>query len=216
MAQTPAVATPENYRDLLLALLPPGLAWTRDPTSRLGLVCHAIGDELARVHNRIRDLFLEADPSAANPTDAALSGTGYGGLLDDWERVLGLPDPYVGTPIESLTVDERRAAAGAKYAAQGGCTAAYFITVAARLGYTITIEEPVDPWRVDSSRVDEPIYGEAWAFAWIVTASYDDVSYFRCDSPCDISLVSWGTGDLVSTLEALKPAHTTIHWVFTV
>lgn len=215
MSMTPAVASATDYRDLLLGLLPRGLAWTRDPTSRLGLVCHAIGDELARVHNRILDLIDEADPSAANPADAAFSATGLGGLLDDWERVLGLPDPYVDTPIGSYTVAERRAAAGAKYAAQGGCTAAYFIAVAARLGYTITIDEPVDPWRVDSSRVDEPIYDEGWAFTWIVTASYDDVSYWRCDMPCDMPLTNWGTGDIVSTLEALKPAHTTIHWVFT-
>jgi len=215
MATTPKRATGATYRDVLLGLLPRGIAWTRITTSRIGLYLHAMGDELARAHNRLLDTLTEADPRTANTADSATSDTGFGGLLEDWERVLGLPDPCTGLAVSDYTIEERRDIAGAKLAAQGGATAAYMIAVAARLGYTITIDEPLGPWRCDSSGCDEPIRDESWAFAWIVNATYDNEEYFRCDSPCDSPLVDYGTGDLVCTLEALKPAHTTLHWVFT-
>ena len=216
MGLTPPVATGATYRDVLLRLLPPGIGIPREEGSRLYRVCHAIGDELARAHNRILDLFTEMDPRSANTESAATSDTGQGGLLEDWERVLGLPDPCSDTPLSELTIAERRRAAAAKLVAQGGVTAAYFIEVAETLGYTITIEEPLEPFRCDGPGCDYPLYGEGWAFAWIVNAQYDDEEYFRCDGPgCDAPLVDYGTDALLCLLEALKPAHTTIHWEWT-
>ncbi len=213
---TPSIADGATYRDLLLRLLPPGLGWPRDPDGRLYKVLWAIGDELARVHSRVLSLLLETDPRTANPVDSLLSDTGYGGLLEDWERVLDLPGACSDVSIADMTVDERRAAATAALVAQGGVTAAYFVQVAAALGYTITIEEPLEAWHCDGPGCDAPLYSEAWAFTWIVNAEYDNEVYFRCDGPgCDHPLVDYGTDQLVCMLEKLKPAHTTIHWRFT-
>ena len=213
---TPLTATGATYRDLLLQLLPPGIGIPRDSDSRLYQVLHAIGDELARAHNRLLDVFTEMDPRTTNPAEASISDTGFGGALEDWERVLGLPDPCSDTPLSEMTVAERRRAVASKLIAQGGVTPAYFIQIAAALGYTITIDEPLEAFRCDGPGCDAPLYNETWAFTFIVHATYDDEEYFRCDGPgCDAPLVDYGTDQLICLLEALKPAHTTIHWAFT-
>ena len=59
--------------------------------------------------------------------------------LEDWETELGLPDTcFSGTG----GTDQRIAAVRARFAAVGGQSPAYFICLAASLGYDITIDEP--------------------------------------------------------------------------
>lgn len=67
------------YARMLKALLPPGRLWRLDPDSNLSLLLLACGDELERVDGRGWDLLEESDPSTATE------------LLEDFERVLGLP-----------------------------------------------------------------------------------------------------------------------------
>lgn len=87
-------ATAEHYWQAVRRLLPPGVLWRttgeqttatygdgiRVPRTRLGRLLLAFADELARVHNRARDLVDEEAPATCTETIAA------------WERAHRLPD----------------------------------------------------------------------------------------------------------------------------
>jgi uncharacterized protein YmfQ (DUF2313 family) len=125
----------EWYARQLKQLLPRGALWWFDPGSWLSTLLIAIGDELARVDGRGEALVEEWDPRTALET------------LPDWERVLGLPE---GAAALSSVTAERQAAAARKLAARGGQTAAYFVELAARLGFVVTVVETVaHTWRMD-------------------------------------------------------------------
>ena len=187
--------TAAEYRDLLLALAPPGTALPGEPDSTWGRLLQALADELARVDARADDLIDEADPRTTYE------------LLADWERVAGLPDPCVP---EGQTVTERRNALVGRLTATGGQSRQYFIDLAASLGYSVTITE-FRPQTVDDS-VDAPIYGQDWAFAWQVNAPQTTVTYHTVDGDVAEPLANWGNELLECVLGRYKPAHT--HLIF--
>lgn len=113
-------ATVTGFLKVLQQLLPPGLVWSRSIGTRLSRVLHGTAEELTRVNARTRALIEESIP--ATSTD--------GGLLSDWERVVGLPEfGYVAADD-----DERRTLLTAKLAAQGGQDAPYFLSLAIAAG----------------------------------------------------------------------------------
>jgi uncharacterized protein YmfQ (DUF2313 family) len=101
----------------------------------------------------------------------------------------------------------RRAALVARITAQGGQSRAYYISVAARLGYSVTITE-YRPARY-SDDYSGGYNGEPWAHAWqinapqttIVDADYANATY-------DDRYRSWGNAALECIMTRLKPAHT--------
>ncbi|MCJ2108020.1 DUF2313 domain-containing protein [Methylobacterium sp. E-041] len=106
----------------------------------------AIAGWVADVNARDWMLATQAFPSAI--TDS----------LDDWERELGLPDAcFTGGSGTAARI----AAVRTRFAALGGQSPAYFICLAASLGYTITIDEPTQ-FLVDVSAVTEASISEAW------------------------------------------------------
>jgi uncharacterized protein YmfQ (DUF2313 family) len=119
------------YAHALLALLPLGEIWTRTHESTLVRTITALAAVVERWAARTAQfLILEAFPPDANA------------LLDDWERVLGLPDPCVQSV---LTVAERRVAIREKLARRpGSLDRAYYIGIARRLGYHIDGPAPSD------------------------------------------------------------------------
>jgi uncharacterized protein YmfQ (DUF2313 family) len=154
---------------------------------------------------------LDAAHSLAQAVAEAISPAGAGGLwLADWERVLGLPDTCAGG--YGQTQAERMAAALSKIRQRGGQSRAYFISVAATLGYAITIEE-FDVYTCDSG-CDQPINDEPWRFAWRVRAPETTVREFSCDSGCDDPLSSWGNALLECVINRLKPAHTFVQFAY--
>ena len=189
----------EAYREHLLALLPAGDIWTRDPDSVLGRLMTALAGELARVDARLEDLADEADPRTAWE------------MLGDWEKTCGLP----GECWEAAeTMALRRLAVLARLTFQGSQSRAFYIDLAASLGHEITIEE-FSPFRV-GSRAGDPLYGEAWAHAWRVgLGEATPVTYFRAGlSGAGERLASWGDDDLECLIESLKPAHTVVLFAY--
>lgn len=184
------------YIAQLQALLPPGIAWPVEQGA-LADTLGALAEEMARVDGRASDLREEADPRTTVE------------LLADWERAFGLPDPCTELPD---TYAERIAALVEKVGRVGGQSPAYFIGVAARLGYTVTITE-FDPFTVDD-RVDDRLYGEAWQFAWQVNAPAETVSYFTVDSYVTERLAEWGNVRLECAIDRIKPAHTTVIYAY--
>ncbi len=142
--------------DSLAQLLPQGSFWSakNDPDSVLRRVLVAIAEEAAKVQGATVDRVRESDPRTTSE------------LLQDWEAELGLPDPCAPDPI---SMAQRVAAVVAKYTAQGGQSAQFFIDLAAALGFQVTIEEH-GQFRAGEGVAGEEIAGADAAFAWTVHA----------------------------------------------
>jgi uncharacterized protein YmfQ (DUF2313 family) len=192
--------TADDYAQVLADLLPRGWAWPRDPRAIVMRVFAGLAVEFSRIHGRDCDLLAEAYPGSAVET------------LSDWERICGLPDPCTG-PLETL--QERRLAVLWKLAARGGQSRAYYIAVAARLGFDITITE-FDVFRASRNRAGDPVHGADWLWAWRVNVPADsDIIYFRAgQSTAGERLRSWGSNILECVLRLLKPAHTILLFAY--
>ncbi|PAL25466.1 phage tail protein [Sphingopyxis sp. GW247-27LB] len=195
------------YATQLAAMLPRGRAWPREDGSTLMQLMRAKAEELARVDGRVADLFEEVDPRSALE------------LLADWERVAGLPDSCIAAPD---SIAERQAAVHSRLTGLGGQSRAYFIGLAATLGFAITIDE-FRPFRVGQSRVGDCLYDEAWAHAWRVNVqspAVDDgqgltLRYFRVgQSRVGERLVGFGSLDLECIIRRAAPAHSIVIFAY--
>lgn len=181
---------------LLAALLPPGSYEPNAP--RLNAQLQAEG--------RALDVARAAAGGVADAITPYLAGD----RIVDWERVLGL------TPIGGY--QQRLDAVLAKLAETGGLSIRYFTELAARMGYSITIDE-LQPFWVDYSRVDEDrLYNEDVIWVWRVNISGGDgvrVYPFFVDASCvGDRLLSFGDPVIEAVFEDLKPAHTFVYFAY--
>lgn len=179
-------------------LLPPGLAWAAPVGSFLYKLAEAMGVELERVESRIAQLLLESDPR-----------TTYD-LLEQWEKVFGLPGECLGDEIGTL--EERRAAIVAKLTSRNSLTKSFYVALAATLGYTITVDDIVEfDAFVAGDPCDEPCYDDAWAFAFAITFPENVTRYFRASlNGAGDRLAEFGDDLLECTFNHNKAAHTQI------
>jgi uncharacterized protein YmfQ (DUF2313 family) len=126
----------EDYADAMMSLLPMGQAWPRAEESALARVvkglCRIWGD-----FETAASLLLEreSDPRITLPPQG---NPPQSGLLPDWERNWGLPDPCYEEP---QTITERQQALVRRMTIEGAQSREFFIGIAAEIGYTITITE---------------------------------------------------------------------------
>jgi uncharacterized protein YmfQ (DUF2313 family) len=180
---------PEEYREQLFRLLPPGPIWVTELGTRLAGFLLAVGDELARVHSRTLDLLdIESDWTKTDE------------LLKDWERVAGLPDICNDNPSTDQTV--RRQTLHAKMTAVGGQSPHYFKTIADRAtGEDCTVSESL---------------GTA-PFHWDISVPNNDVEEFKAgQAKAGDELANYASGvdELFCLLERIKPAHTVLTYTF--
>lgn len=192
--------TDADYLHQLQALLPAGPAWPRDesPITRL---LNGLAQELARVDGRALTLLEEADPRTTAE------------LFADWERVAGLPDQCVLAFGTSQTTADRRAALLGRLTTLGGQTPAYFIGLAAALGYAITVTEFSEHTVNDD--VEHPLWGAAWNFAWQVNAALNTVTELTVDGTVEDPLGAWGSALLECVIQRLSPAHSIVLFSYT-
>lgn len=195
------VLTETDYLRQLQALLPPGPAWPKDDDATLTRLLGALAAELARVDGRAQQLVEEADPRTVAE------------LFADWERVAGLPDACAQAFGGDQTMAQRRAALVGRLTTLGGQSPAYFIGLAATLGYAITITE----FRAHcvNDDVECPLYDTAWNFAWQVNAALNTVTAITVDSTVEDPLAAWGNALLECVIKRLKPAQTTVLFSYT-
>lgn len=192
--------TRDQYRQQLKALLPPGKALPREPGTTLDALLDAMAAELVRIDDRADDLIDEAIPSTTSE------------LLADWERVAGLPDPCVADQVQNRA--QRRAALVSKLASRGGQSAAYFIAVAAALGFEVTITE-FRPFRAGMSYAGDALTNGDWVFTWRVNAPTVTISEFKAgQNTVGDPLRSWGNDLLECRLGHNKPAHTILQFAY--
>ncbi|MCW5666465.1 MAG: DUF2313 domain-containing protein [Piscinibacter sp.] len=194
----PPAYTQQDYQALLSSLLPVGPAWPREAGSVLQLLLYALAAEFERLELRMLDLVGESDPRLTVE------------LLPDWERVAGLPDPCVGA---GQTLELRRAALTAKLTNVGGQSRAFYLEVAARLGYSITIDEFFTEAEAIAAGI--PYTGTSWAHTWRINAAEETVREFRVGgSVAGERLRSWGNEMLECVMNRLKPAHTILLFAY--
>lgn len=188
--------TAAEYREQLKALLPPGQAFPREPGTTMETLLDGLAEEWARIDARGEQLTIEANPQLTSE------------LLSDWERVAGLPDKCSGT-LET-TLQGRRQVLMAKLTATGGQSPAYFIAVAAALGYTVTIDE-FRPFLAGFSRAGDALTNGDWVYTWRVNAPEVTTIPFRAgQSVAGEPLRAWGNDTLECKINQLKPAHTIV------
>lgn len=174
-AQGDALASPsvDDLAPHLADLLPRGAAWRTpdgaafDWTSRMGGMMRGFAGALALIYARLFALTGESTASTLSES------------LVDWEDEFGLPDPCLGLDPSR---EVRLRSLLAKVRSTGTITPADFIDLAAALGLSIAIREPL-PWRAGASRcgaVGERVAGgEAVEFIWIVRPAQSEILPFR-------------------------------------
>lgn len=183
-----------DFLRALQALLPPGDAWPRDPDALLTRLLEAVALRYEAHQARVAQfLDVESFPPSA------------GELLADWERVFGLPDECAG-PADGAAA--RRAALVARVIERGGQSPAYYIGIAAALGFSVTITE-FRQARIGLSAIGEPIHGPEWTSTWRVNAPPTAVVEARIGiSTIGDPLREFGNALLGCVLHRIKPAHT--------
>ena len=195
---TPPRFNEADFQQAMLRLLPQGRVWRRDPGSNLSALFLGLAPTYTRNTEAAAQVLIDASPATTQ------------NLLLEWERSLGLPDPCTAA---NPSVQQRRAAVRAKWGARGSLTIPYFINLAAKLGFTITIQECA-PYAVDMP-CDMSLNGPEWAFVWQVSAPQITTFYFSVDqSSVDDPLESYDAGELVCRITADAPAETLVLFKF--
>lgn len=182
-----------DFTSALMALMPRGLAWPRDPYSVMGKTIATLAPIWSRHVASNNYLLVDAFPSTTVE------------LLPEWEAALGLPDPCAG---ESPTLAQRQAQVVARFTNSGGASISYFINYAKNLGFDVTVSE-FTPFRVGQHSAGDSVGVEGWAHTWRINAPSTTINYFRAGrSTAGEPLASWGNAVLFCEMNALKPAHT--------
>lgn len=186
-----------NHSELLSLLLPPD---AYDPRG------HFISAELTAEGSALDHALDYADQVAGTVTPYFA-----GALLVDWERLVGI------TPDIAKPALARIQAVVAKIRETGGLSISYFTSLAASMGYTITIVEP-QPFRAGTSRAGDVLYGYPdilWQWRIEVHAASVPQYPFRAGTSCaGESLLAFGDPIIEAVFQDLKPAHTYCYFAY--
>lgn len=129
----------DDYGEELLTFLPQGQAWPREPGSTMVNALTGLAYTYGFVDGRAADL-LERDSDPRKTTDVAWS-EGWpqpnsparpDGLLDEWERAWGLPDPCFP---KATTIAERQKMLVMYMTWLGGQSRQYYVDLMEYLGF---------------------------------------------------------------------------------
>jgi uncharacterized protein YmfQ (DUF2313 family) len=194
----PPIFTDEDFHQAMMRLLPRGPIWRTDAASNLSNVLLALAPTYTRSSAAAAQLLIDTNPDTTE------------NLLTEWEESLGLPDPC---SVSNPTLEQRQVAVRAKWGFRGSLSNAYFIALAAELGFAITITE-FSPFVIGEG-VGLPLLGPAWAFAWEVNAPQVTTLYFAVGSSAvGDALTTYDSGELVCRITRDAPAETTVFFVF--
>ncbi|SBW12027.1 conserved hypothetical protein [uncultured Alphaproteobacteria bacterium] len=191
------MGTVAEYLAQAQRLLPAGSVWPRHPEAVLTQMLTGVAQFLARVDADATAFVDEMDPRTTTA------------WITDWERITALPDLCSG---EAGTLSERRDQVVARLIASGGQSIPYFVSVAAALGYAITVEEHVTLTCVDPC--DGCLNPWPWPRTWTVHAPAETIREMPCDGASDEPLRIWGNHPLECTLSRWKPAHTNVLFAY--
>jgi len=197
---------PDDLLPQVIAVAPRGPIWGTDEAGD-GTGASPVMRKLWRaVAGWLADLYREAFETAAQCFPSAITFS-----LDDWEAEYGLPDPCTSPDSGELG---RINAVRARFGAQGGASPAYFVCLAASVGYDITISEPSD-FICDLSECDgdDTVVTVNGHHEWIVRLNGLGDTWFYCDDGmCDDTPLEGFVvaTDLECVLRRVAPTHTTL------
>jgi uncharacterized protein YmfQ (DUF2313 family) len=202
----------DDYAAALASLLPKGDAWdpADDGESLMSDVVLAWAKSFRYVDGRYADLLeRESDPRRTIE------------MLDTWERNFGLPDLCLAEP---LTIGDRQIALVTRMTLLGAQSRAFFIDLAASIGYTIRITE-YSPFVAGISECGDTsdewgdprwqLGSEDMRFYWTVHVTTARLTWWRVDAAqvgIDHMLEIGLATDLECLLRRYKPAHTEIEF----
>lgn len=186
----------DDYIQQMIGLMPTGQAWNTETSSNIMALLGIIASELAFIHERADTIIREALPNSTL------------WMLPDWEAAAGLPD---NCSVLADTLPERIEALVSKVTMTGGQSRQYYIDLATRMGYQITIYENT-PFMCGISHcgTDPLTEDHNCRFVWTVTVLNAKLLYLYCgQSTIDQPLLDFREADdLACMLQKLKPAHT--------
>jgi uncharacterized protein YmfQ (DUF2313 family) len=191
----------EDFARALAALLPEGPVWPTGKDTVVQRLLTALAIEFERLDLRLGQLLAETDPASTTE------------LLPDWERVVGLPDPCVTT---GQTIAERRIALEGRLTSVGGQSRRFFIELAARLGYIVTIDEFASA--ADATAAGIAFTGDEWAHIWRVNVPTTvNIVPFRVGAGAvGEPLRKWSNEVIECQFNRFKPAHTKLLFAYSV
>ena len=207
----------QDYKNLLVNLLPRGFLWQPKDQPTFNAFLDSIANEPCRVDERVQDMLREGDPRQALE------------LLEDWERMLGLPDEC--SP-DGQDIAARREQVVQKLTDQGGLSAARYEFLGQQLGFDISVYDN-HPFRAGESRAGDALTnaffsqfragsraGEqltlsGWQFYFTVELPATASTIFRAGSRAGERLRSFENPLIQCTIRKLKPAHTAVFFRFT-
>lgn len=199
----------EKYKGLLRSLFPNGWAWGIYRGSVLASLVDALAVEPARLEERGEDFLDEMDPRTTFE------------MLDNWERLLALPDEC--TPPGEATLYERRVRVLQKLTTGGGQSKAFFKLIAEQLGYDADIidVQNFQAFRVGTARVGDRLTNGTteneggWAYTFLISAPAELVRYFRVgQSTVGQRLVLFENDTLECVIRKFAPAHVTVLFAY--
>lgn len=195
-----------KYKQLIRKLFPQGFAWESkaiDGTEFADFVA-ALAEEPCRIEERGFDFLDEMDPNTTFE------------MLDNWERLLKIPDEC--TPDGDPSLFERRVRVLQKLTTGGGQNEAFYKLIAQQLGYDVDIFDVEDfkDFRVGTARVGDALTnstgtGLGWAYTFQVQAPAEFVRRFRVgQSTVGERLVLAENDTLECVIRKFAPAHVTV------
>lgn len=188
-----------DFQAALWNLMPRGRAWSRGTGSTQDAVVACLAPSYQRQCSAAINLLAAAFPATAVD------------MIPEWQLTLGLPDPCAG-PAPTLV--QQRKQIVARLTNSGGQSAAYFVALAAQLGYAVTVTNNA-PFRCGQSRCGQALGGQEWYFAWnIHTPQYTVNPFLAGQSTAGDPLSSTGNAVLQCELLAAAPAHTVLQFTY--
>lgn len=194
-----ALFTADDFLRAMQALLPRGRVWPRDADATQTRLLQGLVQIYDTNTARALQLLADAFPSLSVE------------LLAEWEQTLGLPDPCAGA---SPTLQQRRAQVVARLVDAGGQSAAYFKSLAADLGYDVTVTSDA-PFRVGQSHAGDHVGSDDWFFTWAVHAALITIGQFRSgQSAVGEPLQAWGNDVLECEIGERAPAQSIVQFKY--
>jgi uncharacterized protein YmfQ (DUF2313 family) len=160
----------KDYAHTILQFYPNGRAWIIKLKGVFDNLLCAWSFEPSRVERRGRDLISESDPLKTQE------------LLEDWERVLGLPGDCEEPPS---TLEGRQSAVHAKLTQKSFSSITFFLRLADRLGYPFAIiRNEHKPFQCGISVCGDALQGHHghWTYTWtlITNDTTENDATLRC------------------------------------
>jgi uncharacterized protein YmfQ (DUF2313 family) len=197
-------ALKDKYLKVIRRLFPTGFAWERvfDSASNLSKLLDSYANETCRIDERGKELINEVDPTSTFE------------LLEDWERLLGLPDEC--DPGEDQTLQERRTRVLQILTTRGGQNEDFYKELASNFGFDVDVISAEDqPPFLAGSKAGDRLTNGNWRYAFVINAPAEFLIRFRAgQGSAGDPLVKVGNDTLQCLMEKHKPAHTIVLFSF--